>query len=606
MTSQNAGYAGNATIGAGYMVIVVVGISVIPLLLNLGGSSDAPFLFNAFWRLGVALGCLFFVCAFYLPVITNLGVLRLVVRRVACWAILFAVLGNCEYLLFAWSNSFIDISVVTILYEIWPLFLIWLTAYLFRNDPRYRKLKYSSFPLLVFPFIGYLLAIASQTGELSLDFSGGLGTTAIGVVLALGAALLAPLMAFGFKWGAELSEEINGNFEQYNLSYRNLDMFCAILAFLVSSGGASIINFSAGLISGESVTTYMMLVAVVGGAVANAVGGIAWRKAQFSTDNLGVHAMAFSVPVVALIFLFSFQQAEISRVDLLVIGSAMIIVANLLINFEAEIQWSFKALILALGICGAIVYFRETIVEGWLGITNWSWSGDGYFGSIALAGTVFTLLLAFRVARLTARTTEEENRTFNLLRKLDGLVRRDVIDGEVRECIRIIDESNKQMVLKEYYISTRGYISHATPHNESDRQALSEVEAELDSLVRSKQNSPVLGEIFALLIFAGITIFLAMFTRPSEADGWIRGLIDLFAMLVSSVIVFLMIYSMDLDRERDAHKLERATEGGDYLLLFPDTERRLFDQWLSIVVGVAIILTYAGLVMHKWLGWFSA
>ena len=87
-----------------------------------------------------------------------------------------------------------------------------------------------------------------------------------------------------------------------------------------------------------------------------------------------------------------------------------------------------------------------------------------------------------------------------------------------------------------------------------------------------------------------------MFTRTSEPDGWIRTLIDLFAMLVSSVIIILMIYSIDLDPERDAHKLERVSETGDdsYLLLFPDTEQRLFDQWLSVGVGAIIILVYAG------------
>ena len=44
-----------------------------------------------------------------------------------------------------------------------------------------------------------------------------------------------------------------------------------------------------------------------------------------------------------------------------------------------------------------------------------------------------------------------------------------------------------------------------------------------------------------------------------------------------------MIYSIDLDRERDARKLERVSETGDesFLLLFPDTGSRLFDQWLS-------------------------
>ena len=61
-------------------------------------------------------------------------------------------------------------------------------------------------------------------------------------------------------------------------------------------------------------------------------------------------------------------------------------------------------------------------------------------------------------------------------------------------------------------------------------------------------------------------------------------------MLVSSVIIFLMIYSVDPDRERDAHKLEMV-EGAErdiYLLLFPDTEQRLYDQWLSVAEGQSL------------------
>ena len=106
-------------------------------------------------------------------------------------------------------------------------------------------------------------------------------------------------------------------------------------------------------------------------------------------------------------------------------------------------RWSFEALILALGGCGMVVYFRNDLFE-LLNIPSWSWSGDGYFGSIALSATVFTLLLAFRVARLVTRTSDEENRTFSILRKLDSLVRRDVINGEVRYCILVIDETNRQ------------------------------------------------------------------------------------------------------------------------------------------------------------------
>ena len=385
----------------------------------------------------------------------------------------------------------------------------------------------------------------------------------------------------------------------------NPAIFFVIISFLLSSLGAAVVGLVVGTAIGETLDFGLMSVAFVAGLAVNTTAGIMWRKANMSDDDISFNALGYAIPILALLFLLLFQQAAITRVDYLILGATAIIVANLLINFDAEARWSFEALILALGGCGTVVYFRADLFV-WMGIPDWSWSGDGYFASIALSATVFTLLLAFRVARLVTRTSEEENRTFSILRKLDALARRDVIDRNVRQCIMVIDESNNQAVLKEYYLKTRRYIATAIPADDADRQSLNTTEAELDMLVRSKQVSPVLGEIFALLVFAGITIFLTTFTRPSEAGGWIRLLLDMFAMLVSSVIIFLMIYSIDLDRERDAHKLERGDSDDDtFLLLFPDTERRLFDQWLSVGVGAIIILVYAGLLAHKWLGWLA-
>ena len=42
-------------------------------------------------------------------------------------------------------------------------------------------------------------------------------------------------------------------------------------------------------------------------------------------------------------------------------GTAAIITANLTMNFEAEIRWGFRALVLALIACGALVYLRDDV-----------------------------------------------------------------------------------------------------------------------------------------------------------------------------------------------------------------------------------------------------
>ena len=138
-----------------------------------------------------------------------------------------------------------------------------------------------------------------------------------------------------------------------------------------------------------------------------------------------------------------------------------------------------------------------------------------------------------------------------------------------------------------------------------DLQILSETEANLDALARSKQQDITPGEMFALFIFAGITISLALLSRPPEAEGWNRLLVDMFAILISAVIVFLVVNVWNLRREREESKLRLIVEQQDYAVRFSDTWQRSFDQWLSIIVGGAIVLTYSALLAHKWVGWFG-
>ena len=138
-----------------------------------------------------------------------------------------------------------------------------------------------------------------------------------------------------------------------------------------------------------------------------------------------------------------------------------------------------------------------------------------------------------------------------------------------------------------------------------DLQLLSQEEANLDALVRSKQQDVTQGEMFALFIFAGITVSLALLSRPPDTEAWTRLLLDMFAILISSVIFFLVVNVWDLRRERDEAKLQLQVERQDFEVQFSNLLQRSFDQWLSVVVGMVIVLIYAGLLAHKWVGWFS-
>ena len=103
---------------------------------------------------------------------------------------------------------------------------------------------------------------------------------------------------------------------------------------------------------------------------------------------------------------------------------AGIVTANLLINFEAEIQMGFKALLIALWVCGSFVTLRDEALETVAG-QGWLWPGDTYLGSLALAATVFTLMLSFRHrAARGARSQREDNTMFALFQNVDALAER--------------------------------------------------------------------------------------------------------------------------------------------------------------------------------------
>ena len=634
------------------MLIAVVSYAVIPALIGAIGGERMPFFFLTAWRMGVATGCLIALAglvSFWMfrgEVRDSLTVIRHDFNRLteasesrakewmrpfpilAKWPVLVGILivGNCDYALFAWSFAHVNIAVTAALFGTWVIISYALSPVLTsESHAGSKRLADTQWLLLIvltgLGLFGYFFVISSEIEQWE-DF-GNIETVArvaSGFGLAIGAMILTQFKELGVNVGKDWNtSEADGDTQ---ISHSIYALLFGLL--LISSLGASLVSAVVGAVMGEH--AYLdwetLAWAFAGGLFVNTFAGFAWRKANMSDDtDRTVKIFGVILPISVLLFLVVFQLADLHvdfqelgrvfsdlRLEYFILGYTTIVAASLLIQFRQDIRWSFEALILALGGCGTFVYFREDLLDLWLGKDQWTWTNDGYFGAIALVATVFTLLLAFRVARLVTRTTDEENRTFSLLRKLERLSREGSMDGRVRQCILEVDRTNNQADLKRIYLDVRRHIDDARRRhplmNEANRQALSEAESELDMLVSSKQTTSILGEIFALLAFAGVTISLALFTIPAESRPWIRLLLDLFAILVSSVVIFLVIYSVDLDRQRDAHKIAPPTdENEDYLLLFPNTEERLFEQYVAVIGGAAIIGVYAVLLANKWGVW---
>ena len=595
--------------GASIMLVAVLAWSVVPLLFAHSGGLASPFLFNAVWRLGVALSGLCLAWWFFRPVFQNPLVWTKVRKNLVRWAMLMAVFNSFQYAFFSWSTRFIDISIAVVLLELWPIMVILLLARLLPDEQEgeggYRRNLRGLLPLLAVAFAGLGFVITSQTGGFYIG-GGPLTQLVKGASLALLSAFVGALDAFTFRWGRDLAKELQDSGVAGGYDRANLTLFGSIVAYAITSVPGIVISAGVGVARGEVISLGVIAIGVAGGLTLHGAGNFLFRKANLTTTNLGVNALGYLTPVLSLVVLAIFSTINVVWPPYLVIGTAAIVAANLLINFEAERLMGFKTLVVALWVCGTVVYLRDVYTWGWLA------KSDGYFDVLFLSSTVFALILSFRTARLTNRTQEEDRLAFRLYWELGELEERGVIPSGtgIGDQILAIDEKQGRELEDAYGKARRAISTAMCGASGSDREQLVSLGIEADILAHSRQRGINFGEICALFIFAGIVVGIALLSRPSEAAGLTGFLVEMFAMMFPAVILFLAFNVVDLQRERVSRILETNTLYGGYGVAFLDTvrkggrvehtDRRTVEQWISIGVGLALMVAYAGLFLDKW------
>ncbi len=602
-----------------YMLLAVALFSALPLIISWGGGGKTPFLFNAAMSAGVVLGCLVFIAYRYPSLLFNANMLRLVVGRAIDHRIVLSIAANFNFAFLAWSTRFVDVSISAIMFGTWPIFIVIIHDRLYKHEERYHRLSPEILLLIAFGLLGFAFIIVGQAGGFQNVETGRLAELVIGVVLATLGAIATACNAFGFRWGTDLAEEISHagrpvtaddeSDQDEAPDQGDLDFLGLLVALLIASAVSGLLNTFVGISSGEVMDSRSLFIAIVVGGAASGIANAAWRKANLIAHHAGVNALAFAAPVFSLAWLFLLTQTQPENLDYLIIGIIGIVIVNLLINSEAEVRFGFKALLLALWTCGAFVYLRDDVLQ-YLPFGEWQWPGETYFGALGLSATVFTLLRSFRVARLSTQTQEEDNRLYTLFQNVDLLARRDVIHQAARMHVISIDKAVTPEQLKTAYQDTKDCLDRAEASNPNpdDQVQLAEAETQLNVIAHSRQQGIEFGELFALIIFGGITVFIGMASRPG-VTGWIGFLVEMLVVLFSAVIVFLIINVWDLHRDRAGDILEEQQyqdhEGAvfyeGYGVVFRDAVSRRLEQTTSIVIGLLVTIAYGALLWYKWL-----
>ena len=334
-------YGAGNTAATGYMLLAVIGFSLIPLVVARGEGVENPLLFNAGWRLGVVLGCLLVLGVFYRSLIQKTAILNMIRERIFSWAIFSHCLA-----VFTWSTRYIDISIAVILLETWPILSIIFTKKLFERENRFDRTSFTTIIFAAFGFAGFMFVFASQSTNLesliSIDRISIFGLF-FGVLLAISAAVVGAIeSASNFKWGVNVSKELS-SIPGIGKKTDTLDLFCVIIAFTIVSAVSAPLHVVGGIFGGESIIDFIMaydtlIIAVIGGGVIQAFSSVFYRVAILKTDDLGINALGYAISILSLIWLAIFYRIGVERVDYLAIGATVIITINLLINFEAEIR----------------------------------------------------------------------------------------------------------------------------------------------------------------------------------------------------------------------------------------------------------------------------
>ncbi len=346
------------------MLAAVLGMSLLPLLVSLAGGQDRPFLTGAGLRFGLAVGYFAFLAVGYSSLLKRVDLWKLALGRLCSWTMFLALLGYLDLAVFSWSTRYIDVSVAAVLWELWPLVMI-LFLHRLIGSGRYRRFTLGDLLLLGFGFAGFGFVVAGQSGGFGelLSFTASLGATLLGVALALAAVVLGSLAAFGYRWGLDLKVALPAGLVA-GRSPASVDLFCVIFATLLANCVAVPLNLAVGLTQGERADFDLFGITILGGALAYAMAGITWRKANLDTDNLGINGLAYLVPVLSLAWLFLLSRVGVELVDYLIIGAAAIVASNLLINFQARQLAGYQLVLVSVWAGGVLAYLREA--AGWL------------------------------------------------------------------------------------------------------------------------------------------------------------------------------------------------------------------------------------------------
>ena len=244
-----------------------------------------------------------------------------VARTPAFWMVISYPL---DLALWVWAATLIDPLVVTIIFQLFVIGMVWMAARLGRKmstgqrtSPHVISGKY--WTLMILSFLGAALVIWSETGAVgTLNWSG--------VALALGGAAT----AIGTFWGTISTGHLmgwpGGNSHDLVWNATLAAVAGRILALPLALVG-SVFFFPPTERSFEFTWTLLGFLSLMG--LSNALGALGYRYSLYVTSSLSVQRIMFFHPVLQMLWIWMFADVSIANPHALLIGAGIILLSNL-------------------------------------------------------------------------------------------------------------------------------------------------------------------------------------------------------------------------------------------------------------------------------------
>ena len=615
----------------------------------------------------------------------NRAVIKDIGSKCITWQMLVSVIGHCGFVLFAWGLLFVNVSTAIILYETRQLFLSLTRTSpststhepststhepsTSTHEPLTSTRKWSLFVAanayvpaiagIVFVILSHndtpqpLLAI----GDVFTNPETLLGGTLLGVALVLTAALCWSLQRnCANKFSLELAKKHMDRKEgEYKLN--DFERMMSAVSFVI----AGVFLITIGLIRSETISLHQLFY-VIAGALVFSIGAYAiemprtflfmansteksnskndefmprhaYRAFNFTNVNsvLAVQPLQFAIPLGMLILLWMLSILDVLHLDYLIIGAMGITVSNLLIrNISSECyMWNTN---LDLDLVHKRLAYQALMVSLWLfGTIAYITPGFVTDVPLELPVTIFILILAFRVARLVRRTSQEEEwviEAFHIIQRIRNQVMRNVsvhvnpeqeteIGATLRDASENLLDIDRHRFVNQLIISYKVMVAQLTQAikylndseflSSADKQKyedeLMDVRHLVDMLAHSRQQGSRFDETIAIGMVAFLLVLgLLVFNGNSEFYN------EFTSFLLSSVVVFLFFNILDLEKDRNKETLQHR-EGYQYRVrasydmnqVIPflghivnfESGRNREVQVISVVISVLIIILFS-------------